>query len=206
MRDIPGTSGYYEMDEGGNIFTKARSITDSLCRTRHLKPRPVAKQNGGKGVYLHLPDSVRSVSVSTLLRETFPESVTPVYSEDGEEWRVIPGWHGYEASSFGRLKRLERKVWNGHGEFVLPEMLLCPTENQDGYLTVQLNDGERTASFMVHRLVAMTFHRLGGAEEEVNHKDFDRLNNHKDNLEWLTHVANVEYSREAGNYKKESVV
>lgn len=29
---------------------------------------------------------------------------------------------------------------------------------------------------------------------EVNHKDFNKMNNHADNLEWITHSENVKYS------------
>ena len=29
---------------------------------------------------------------------------------------------------------------------------------------------------------------------EVNHKDFDRTNNHADNLEWVTHKDNIQYT------------
>ena len=35
---------------------------------------------------------------------------------------------------------------------------------------------------------------------EVNHKDFDRTNNNVDNLEWVTHYDNVQYSIK-GNYE-----
>ena len=29
---------------------------------------------------------------------------------------------------------------------------------------------------------------------EVNHKDFDRMNYHADNLEWVTHKENIDYT------------
>lgn len=37
---------------------------------------------------------------------------------------------------------------------------------------------------------------------EVNHKDFNRKNNHADNLEWVTHVENIQYS---AKYNREVV-
>lgn len=35
---------------------------------------------------------------------------------------------------------------------------------------------------------------------EVNHKDFDRLNNFVSNLEWCNHYDNIKHSRDAGSY------
>lgn len=35
---------------------------------------------------------------------------------------------------------------------------------------------------------------------EINHKDYDRNNYHADNLEWVTHKDNVDYSVAAGHY------
>jgi len=58
--------------------------------------------------------------------------------------------------------------------------------NNDGYLGIQLsNDGNRI-SYLVHRLVAMHFVTQPKGKDYVSHKDGNKLNNHADNLEWLS--------------------
>lgn len=53
----------------------------------------------------------------------------------------------------------------------------------------------------VHKYVAKAW--VDGYFEgaEVNHKDFNRMNNNSDNLEWVTHFDNIQYSVE-GNYER----
>jgi len=63
--------------------------------------------------------------------------------------------------------------------------------------------------YYVHRIVCIAFHPIEGkvtyddyAEMEVNHKDGNTLNNHKDNLEWVTHSENMLHSYAQGLNKK----
>lgn len=68
--------------------------------------------------------------------------------------------------------------------------------NQDGYEQVSLKMTKFTSSVAAHIIVAKAFipYPNDGRKYEVNHKDYDRKNNHVDNLEWLTHRENVQYS------------
>lgn len=52
--------------------------------------------------------------------------------------------------------------------------------------------GDRQKMY-VHRLVAIAFHPNPEDKEMVNHKDKDRQNNHRDNLEWCTIEENTEH-------------
>lgn len=63
--------------------------------------------------------------------------------------------------------------------------------DKSGYYRVKL--GSKRTLF-VHRLVARAF-CSGETEErcEVNHKNGDKLNNHKNNLEWVTHRENIKH-------------
>lgn len=75
--------------------------------------------------------------------------------------------------------------------------------NEDGYAVVTLGKlTNRHAGKPVHRLVAEQFVENPNPDcyLEVNHKDFDRLNNKAENLEWVTHKKNIEYSVNAGHY------
>lgn len=64
--------------------------------------------------------------------------------------------------------------------------------NRDGYLT----DGHEK----VHLYVAYAWVDGWFEGAEVNHKDFNRKNPHADNLEWVTHKDNINYSVE-NNYE-----
>jgi hypothetical protein len=64
-------------------------------------------------------------------------------------------------------------------------------------------------SYYIHRLICYTFHPIEGKkcfqdykELEVNHKDGNTLNNHKDNLEWVTHNENMQHSYKNNLNKK----
>ena len=70
-----------------------------------------------------------------------------------------------------------------------------------GYLRVSLynKDDKLTYSYMVHRLVAQSYlDNPNDKEVVVNHKDGNKLNNHKDNLEWVTPEDNSKHAYELG--------
>ena len=66
-------------------------------------------------------------------------------------------------------------------------------KNLGGYLTVGLNKNGKTKTFIVHRLVAQAFIPNPDNLPCVNHKDENKTNNNVENLEWCTHVYNVNY-------------
>lgn len=81
------------------------------------------------------------------------------------------------------------------------ERELSLRENRDGYYVVSLKCNEGYRSVRVNRLVAIAFIKQPHIDaNEVNHIDFDRKNNHVENLEWVTHKENVQHSRDAGRY------
>lgn len=60
-------------------------------------------------------------------------------------------------------------------------------------------DGKYT-TVRVHRLVATAFVANPKMYDEVNHINFDRSDNRADNLEWISHKANVQYTISAGRH------
>lgn len=101
-----------------------------------------------------------------------------------EIWRNISGCPGYQVSSIGRVKSMERKVkkWNGYR--TVRERILKPGKNRGGYLIVFLYKEEKRKTMLLHRLVADAFLPNPNNLPQVNHKDENPLNNNVENLEF----------------------
>ncbi len=104
-----------------------------------------------------------------------------------EFWKVIPRYKGfYEISSHGIINSLERKIKWKNTKRSIRARILKQTFNLDGYLTVRLyKSGAKT--LQIHQLMAITFL---GHKIVVDHKDFDKTNNHLSNLRLITNREN----------------
>lgn len=122
------------------------------------------------------------------------ESLVPAFCfMENEIWLPIPGFKGkYEASSLGRILSVfsETKL----GKKRLTGTILKPSINQRGYYVLKLSGKTRK----VHRLIALTFHPNPKNKPQVNHKDLNQLNNHKDNVEWATAKENTNHAQVNG--------
>lgn len=99
-------------------------------------------------------------------------------------WKPVPGYEGlYEASSFGEIRSLRRG------------RVLKPGTSQGGYLVVALRKNGTQHMVKVHTVIAAAF--LGERPQglEVNHKDFNRMNNAVENLEYVTRQENIRHAR-----------
>lgn len=120
------------------------------------------------------------------------------------EFRSIPGFEEYEASSEGIIRRspnpLKIRIKINLGRIM--KQSLC---KKSGYLAVCLSRNGKTFYPNVHILVARAF--LGPKPTEkivVNHKDEDKLNNAIQNLEYCTRSYNISefYRRNPGQKDK----
>lgn len=108
-----------------------------------------------------------------------------------EIWKDIIGFENYyQISNFGRIKSLS---YNKAGF----EKVLKLNKSPFYYQILLCAEGVRK-SIKVHRLVAIHFIPNPENKKEVNHKDFDKLNNHVDNLEWVTPKENSRHAYNAG--------
>lgn len=94
----------------------------------------------------------------------------------------------------------ECKIWNGK-DFIYKKWRY----NKDGYPVVSIKGYDKNGktiyrSIAIHRLVAIGFIPNPYNKPEVNHKDFNRANPCADNLEWVTHSENIQYSKNANRY------
>lgn len=97
--------------------------------------------------------------------------------------KPIKGWEDmYTISSDGKVYSIRSN------KFLKPRLSL------DGYERVCLCNGSIKREYRVHRLVAETFIENPNNLPQVNHKDFNTVNNYMENLEWCTNYENTQYS------------
>ena len=96
----------------------------------------------------------------------------------------IKGYEGlYAVTSCGKVWSYRKKIF------------LKPRINKSSYCQVCLyKDGENIKQPYVHRLVADAYLVKPDESYEVNHKDQNRENNCVNNLEWVSHKDNINYS------------
>ena len=99
-----------------------------------------------------------------------------------ESWKKIDNYDNYMISNLGNIKNIKRNK------------LLSPSKNTWGYLGVMLHKNGNVKRYQIHRLVANAFIPNIENKKEVNHKDGNKLNNHVDNLEWVTRSENILHS------------
>lgn len=124
-----------------------------------------------------------------------------------ETSKQIPGFRQYEVTPDGSEVRRPK----GGRKTVLKQSFRAVRgkEHPNGYMYVtlmqrdfvniygELDDLPCFKCIAVHRLVALTY--LGQPQRpgmQVNHKDGNKLNNHWENLEWVTAKENIKHSYE----------
>ena len=105
-----------------------------------------------------------------------------------EEWRSIPEFDGYQVSSLGKIRGIDRLCGNRPG--VTKGKILKPFRNKRGYLEVNLYNNSKSTAKIIHRLVAKAFISNDFNKPQVNHIDGNKLNNEVSNLEWMSNSEN----------------
>lgn len=118
-----------------------------------------------------------------------------------ERWKDIPGFEGlYQASDHGNIRtcagkvtsnaRFQRRVWK---QRILKQKYQHRHSNKTNGFDARVSlwkDGKENTC-LVSRLVAMTW--CDGYEDgmTVNHVDGNPMNNHSENLEWISIGENI---------------
>lgn len=117
-----------------------------------------------------------------------------------EKWKAlkIPELHPqehYMISSYGRVKSFKRNPREG-------EIINGGTLKGYSCLSIKLKNGRRTTRY-IHKLVADIFvERDNPQQKHVIHLDYDKNNNHADNLRWVTRSTMFAHQKLNPNYKK----
>lgn len=102
-----------------------------------------------------------------------------------EEWRSVAGYAGYEISSHGRLRR------NGN--------ILSAYVEPSGYCQFTLCADGKSRKRRAHNIVVEAFIAPDKKPLHcVNHIDFNKSNNHVENLEYVTYGANNKHTYRHG--------
>jgi hypothetical protein len=104
---------------------------------------------------------------------------------ENEIWNEIPfeivDKYNYLVSNFGRFKNNKKQIKMNH-------------KSDSGYKRLSINK----KTYLLHRLVALTFLENPENKEFVNHKDGNKLNNLLENLEWATCLENNMHKIDSG--------
>jgi len=100
-----------------------------------------------------------------------------LFPNDQEILKPIFGFP-YSVSSFGRVQSNKSGRW------------LKSYITRNGYEMIVLRKNNTSYKFLVHRLVATAFREFIEGYD-VNHIDNNKLNNHVNNLEWVTRSKNL---------------
>jgi cystathionine beta-lyase family protein involved in aluminum resistance len=102
-----------------------------------------------------------------------------------EEFFAIPNYEGkYYASKSGII------INSKTGKSI--------SSKRNGYKVVGLTSNGKIKIVAVHRIIAKLFVENPENKTHVNHIDGNKKNNNSNNLEWVTHIENMEHARKLG--------
>ena len=117
-----------------------------------------------------------------------------------EIWKSIRNFEGlYEASNYGRIRSLDRKVRSGNrfnaniDSAVKKGKILKQVDIGSGYLQVCLRNNNKNHSLYVHRLVWEAFNGPIPEGMQVNHINEDKSDNRLENLNLMSLVDNCNW-------------
>lgn len=114
---------------------------------------------------------------------------------EGEEWRDVEGFIGYQVSNMGRVKSMDRVSPGVSKKRHIYELILKMSKDKDGYDTIGFKIGKfgKTYRLKVHRLVAKAFIPNPNNYECIDHINGVRDDNRVENLRWCTDKMNANF-------------
>jgi hypothetical protein len=106
-----------------------------------------------------------------------------------EIWKTTIESDRYEASNYGNIRSKLNKT-------------NLSLRKQSNYLYWGRREGGIYKKAYVHRTIYQAFNNVIPNGYHINHLDFNGNNNNLSNLESITHLENIQYSRKAGRYNE----
>lgn len=119
-----------------------------------------------------------------------------LFSYPPEVFVPVNGFPNYEISSYGRILSLG-KSWDTGKNIITSKKRIKRPSISKGYYQTTIFNNCKGKIVRPHRLVAEHFLKEP-INENVNHKDGFKLNNHFLNLEWTTVQENVDHAIATG--------
>jgi hypothetical protein len=93
-----------------------------------------------------------------------------------EQFKPVKGYESlYEVSDLGNVKSLKRTIIQKNRKTTVPERILKPSKDNNGYLQVVLSKDNKTRTIKIHKLVALAF--LNHTTNGSNIISIDHINN-----------------------------
>ena len=113
----------------------------------------------------------------------------------------IPNYEGlYAATKDGRVFSYPKPCSSKKGIFLKQHISITKHNRTTPHkqLLVGLYKNKKGKTFLVHRLIALTYIPNPENKPDINHIDGNPLNNNVPNLEWCTKTENMKHARETG--------
>lgn len=123
-----------------------------------------------------------------------------------EQWKPIPGYPGYEASSLGRIRSLPRTITprSNQSPYEIPGGILKQWDHKTGHKLVNLRKNAKQGKRLVHQVIAETFIGTRPTGLEVCHENGDPKDNRVENLRYDTHLENMKDIVRHGKFRNQN--
>lgn len=101
--------------------------------------------------------------------------------ELAKKWKEVADFPGYFVTRCGLVKNSKN-------------LIMKPHKTCNGYYRVTLSKNKKEVKVLLHRAIANTFLGECPSGFVCNHKDGNPLNNHVDNLEWVSSSENAQHA------------
>ena len=163
---------YYYLTKEGKIYN---SNTNKYLKENDKR---VYKLKNKNGIY-------KAITLRKLYKLVYKVNfcIDKIENLENEEWKAIEGTEQlYYVSNKGRIK----------SKTSYEARILKPTLTKNGYYRLDIIIEGQRQSKLVHRLVADAFiDKPKQIDYVLHHKDFNKLNNSAENLEWLSNATHA---------------